>query len=395
MTTVRLYHADSFARTFTARVVAHTRWRDRAAVVLDQTGFYPEAGGQGADRGVLGGVPVKDVQHDDAGAIHHIIEGAQDRLAIGAEVAGEIDWPRRRVHMALHTGQHVLSAALVKEAGAATQSARLGENACTIDVTRDPIPEAELARAEDLANAVIDDDLAIRAWFPEAGELAALPLRREPKVDDHVRVLAIGDFDYSPCGGTHCARTGQIGSIRILGTERYKGLTRITFVAGARARAELAARDRIVRGLATAFTCGPAELPPAVDKLRRDLQAMREALRDQTRQLAALLASALAARAAGAVIATVDGDAELARAVAARLVELGRDALLAAPGAEGTAVVMMRAAGSALDCGALLGAIARASGGRGGGKPDRAEGRVPAGIDWPAAVAAALTPVSA
>jgi alanyl-tRNA synthetase len=387
--TVRLYHADSFARTFTARVLAHATHRGRPSIVLDQTHFYPEAGGQGADRGDLAGLALVDVQHDDDGTIHHVIAATDPPPAVGADVTGAIDWPRRRIHMALHTGQHVLSAALVQTARAATQSARLGEGVCTIDVARDPIPEAELARAEDLANAVIDDDLAIRAWFPEAAELAALPLRREPKVDDHVRVLAIGDFDYSPCGGTHCARTGQIGSIRILGTERYKGLTRISFVAGARARAELGARDLIVRGLATAFTCGPAELAPAVDKLRRELAATREALRDQTRQLAALIAAALAAAHPGQVIATVDGDAELARAVANRLVALGKDALLAAPGPDGTAVVIQRATGSALDCGALLGAIAKAHGGRGGGRPERAEGRLPTGLDWAASVAAA------
>jgi alanyl-tRNA synthetase len=390
MATERLYHADSYLTAFTGRVVAHGSHRGRPSVVLDRTAFYPEAGGQMADRGTLGGVAVIDVQADDDGAVHHVLAADAAAPAVGDEVAGAIDWPRRRQNMAQHTGQHMLSAALVAEAAAATASARLGDGGCTIDLERDRIPDGELARAEDLANHVIDDDVAIRAWFPEPAELAALRLRREPKVDDHVRVIAIGDFDLSPCGGTHCARSAQVGTLRILGSERYKGMTRITFAAGARARAELAARDAALRVLAASFTCAPTDVPTAVDKLRRDLAGARDSLKEGRERLAELTATALlASGASGAVVAAVPGDAELLRAIAARVTAAGRDAVLAAQLAEGTAVVIARAAGSALDCGKLLGALAQRTGGRGGGKPDRAEGRLPASAaaEWATLVA--------
>jgi alanyl-tRNA synthetase len=390
MATERLYHADAFVRELTARVVAHGVRDGRPTVVLDRTVFYPEAGGQLADQGVLAGARVVDVQVDDDGTIHHLCEPGAEVPPVGAEVAGAIDWARRRQHMAQHTGQHMLSQALLAEAGAATASSRLGERACTIDVTRDRIPDAELARAEALANAVVDDDLAIRVWFPDVRELAALPLRREPKVEADIRIVAIGDFDLSPCGGTHCARTAQVGPIRVLAAERHKGMTRVTFAAGARARDELAARDEVLRGLGTAFTCAPGEVPAAVDKLRRDLADVRAQLAATTTRLAALAAAALlAAPGAAPVVAVVDGDVELLRAVAARVTGAGRDAVLAGPGGDGTAVVLARAAGSALDCGALMRALAGHAGGRGGGRPDRAEGRLPAGVDWPALVAAA------
>jgi len=389
MGTERLYHADSYLREFTARVVAHAAWKGAPSVVLDRTAFYPEAGGQLGDRGVLGGVAVVDVQVDDDGVVHHLIGEGAALPAIGDEAGGAIDWARRRQHMAQHTGQHMLSAALVKAAAAPTASARLGESGCTIDLARDRIPEAELARAEELANSIVDDDVAIRAWFPEPAELATLALRREPKVDDHVRVIAIGDFDLSPCGGTHCARTAQVGTLRILGAERYKGMTRITFAAGARARAELAARDAALRTLAAAFTCAPAEVPVAVDKMRRDLAGARDSLKEQRERLADLTGAALiaSADADARVVASIAGDVELVRAVAVKIVAAGRDAVLCAPSAEGSAVVIARAAGSTLDCGALLGAIAKATGGRGGGKPERAEGRVPVVEGWAALVA--------
>ncbi len=385
--TERLYHADAFLRSFRARVTAHAEHGGRSSVVLAATGFYPEAGGQMADRGSLGGVAVIDVQADDAGVIHHVLDGAAP--PVGAEVDAAIDWARRRVHMALHTGQHLLSRALIEAATAETVSARLGETGCTIDVARDPVPERELAAAEALANSVIDDDVAVRAWFPEPAELAGLPLRREPKVASEVRVVAIGDFDVSPCGGTHCARSAQIGSIRVLGAERYKGLTRIHFTAGARARGLLGEHSETLARLARELTCSTADVPGAIDKLRRalsDSRADAAAVRDQ---LAAALADTLVAGSTGAEVIATLPDAALLRPLAARLSAAGKDVLLAVATPEGTQVLLSRTAGSSLDCGALLRRLAQATGGRGGGKAEHAEGRLPAAIDWPAAVAAA------
>src|SRR5256885_5087804 len=219
--TRRLYHDDAYLRRFDAEVLAITSYKDHTAVVLDRTAFYPEAGGQLGDRGMLGGLAVVDTQERDDEIVHLLAPGSEPP-DVGATVAGELDWARRRQHMAQHTAQHLLSGTLLDRAQAATASARLGESALTIDVARDRIPDGELAAAEDLANDLIDDDLAIRAWFPDPGELASLKLRRDPKVTADIRVVAIGDFDFSPCGGTHCARTSQLGSVRIVGTERYK-----------------------------------------------------------------------------------------------------------------------------------------------------------------------------
>ncbi|HLL84907.1 MAG TPA: alanyl-tRNA editing protein, partial [Longimicrobium sp.] len=216
--TERLYFSDPFLHRFTGRVIAHGTWSKTPSVVLHQTAFYPEAGGQMADRGLLGGLPVRDVQVDDEGVVHHLLDLPQGGALpeVGAEVSGEIDRVRRRVHMALHTGQHMLSRALVDVAGAATVSARLGESLCTIDVDLDVLDEAKVAEAEELVNSVIDDDIVIRSFFPNAEELAALPLRRKPKVTDNIRVVQIGEFDVSPCGGTHCTRSAQVGLVRVL-----------------------------------------------------------------------------------------------------------------------------------------------------------------------------------
>src|ERR1043165_5167868 len=305
--TRRLYHDDAYLRRFEAEVVAITSYKAKPAVVLDQTAFYPEAGGQLGDRGQLGGAQVVDTQETDDGTIVHLIAG--EAPAVGARLTGELDWARRRQHMAQHTAQHLLSGALLDRAQAPTVSARLGESTLTIDVSRDRVPEGEIAAAEELANDIIDDDVAIRAWFPAPDELAGLKLRRDPKVTADIRVVAIGEFDLSPCGGTHCARSSQLGAIRITGTERYKGMTRVTFAAARRGRAELFARDHVLRGLASQFSCGPVEVPAAIDKLRREVDATGSELT----QLRSRLASAIVAQLSGtgAVVAAVPGDAEL------------------------------------------------------------------------------------
>ena len=381
--TRRLYHDDVMLRRFDANVLAHATYKDKPGVVLDATAFYPEAGGQLGDHGVLGGAQVIDTQELDDGTILHLIEGALPE--VGARVTGELDWARRRQHMAQHTAQHLLSGALLDRAQAPTASARLGESALTIDVTRDRIPDAELAAAEDLANDVIDDDLAIRAWFPSPDELAQLELRRDPKVTTNIRVVAIGDFDYSPCGGTHATRTSQLGSLRITNAERYKGMTRVTFTAGRRARAELFTRDQALRQLATRFSCAPADVPAAIDKLSRDAEATAAEITALRGRLAGMIAASFPGE--GPVIAALPGDAEMLRSVAAKLTAAGRDALLAAPDDSGTTVVLFRAPGSTVDCGALFKKLAATAGGRGGGRPDRAEGRLATRLDdWPEAL---------
>jgi alanyl-tRNA synthetase len=386
--THRLYHDDSYQRRFDGSVVAHVTVKDQPALVLDRTAFYPEAGGQLGDRGTLGGLEVHDTQELEDGRIAHVMTG--ELPAIDTQIIGELDWARRRQHMAQHTAQHLLSGTLLDRARAATASARLGETTLTIDVTRDRIPDPELAAAEDLANDLIDDDLAIRAWFPDPAELAAMKLRRDPKVSADVRVVAIGDFDFSPCGGTHCARTSQLGSLRIIGSERYKGMTRVSFTAARRTRAELFSRDQVLRGLATLFSCGPAEVPAAIDKLRRVADTAAATLTAVRSQLASAIVQAFPGT--DTVIAAIPADPELLRSVAAKLTSAGRDAILTTTEDTSPTVVVFRATGSALDCGALWKRIAHAAGGRGGGRAERAEGRLAnRQDDWPGFVAALLT----
>jgi alanyl-tRNA synthetase len=416
--TEKLYWADPFANDFEARIVGVAGDDERFAIVLDRTLFYPEAGGQLADAGTLvlepagsAGAPlvlrVHDVQIDGDGRIEHRLDPSACAVAgraalLGLTVRGTIDRARRRDHMEQHTAQHMLSRALSDIAKAETVSSRLGATDCTIDLDTPELRDVDVLRAEDLVNDVIRSDVTVRSRFPSAGELAAMPLRRQPKVTENVRIIDVDGFDLSPCGGTHCTRTGQIGLVKVTGTERYKGMTRLHFGAGGRALEESRKKERALAELAREFTCGPLDVAAAVAKLRGDLKSKADALANARGELVELVAReqlALAERAArdGEAPFTVvfveraRDDVAALRALAGRLVARPDIVAVCAARDEDSGdvqLVVQRGASAAFDCGAWFKEASRTYGGRGGGRPDRAEGRLPGAAPLQAMVAA-------
>lgn len=385
MQTKKLYWERPDDVAFEAEIVSAQGRR----VVLDRTLFYPEGGGQLGDTGTLifqgRSLRVQDTQIEGE-TIVHLLE-APLAEPISGSVQGTIDVARRRDHMAHHTAQHMLSRALLDEAHARTVSARLGSSTCTIDVERSAIPESELLRAEDLVNDVIQSDVVVRAFFPTEQELETLDLRRAPKVDKGVRIVEVEGFDRTPCGGTHVARTGQIGLCKITGVEKYKGMTRITFAAAKRALADTRDKERVLLSLARDFTCGPESVGAAVGKLKADLKARGDALSAARGELVHFIAQdVLRAHPPDPRGTTVlrlrrqAGDVAMLRTLAGRLTQRPDVvAIVSAPDPEGSCdfVVVQRGASASFDCAAWLEAeIKRRGGGRGGGKPDRAEGRI-------------------
>ncbi len=412
-TTEKLFWSDPHATAFEARVLALGEHGGKSSIVLAETLFYPEGGGQLGDTGSLAiegtCVEVVDTQVDDEGRIHHVLAAPLAAPLAATAHAGElvargaIDEPRRRDHMAQHTAQHALSRALADEAKADTVSSRLGASTCTIDVARDKIPDAELARAEDLVNALVQSDVVVRTLFPTPAQLATLPLRKRPTMTEGVRVVDIEGFDVTPCGGTHCTRTGQIGQIRIVATEKYKGMLRITFHAGRRALVDARAAHGALAAAAEGLTCGVLEVPQAVAKLRAELKAVRSKLEAAQGELVDFLAARLratlppASEAPGALVLPVarsEDDLAQARKLAGQLVLDPRVVALVVttdPSSGELLVVVQRGAGPAatFDCGGFVQAQAKERGGRGGGRPERAEGRFPRGTSLEALAAAA------
>lgn len=276
--TVRRYYSDSYTTSFAASVIEIGSPGSAPRAVLDETYFYPSSGGQPHDTGRLGATLVHNVEirESDGAIVHHL-----DSPLPQGPVDASLDWPRRLDHMQQHTGQHILSQAFLRGAGAPTIGFHLGQDTVSIDVETPRLNDSAVANAEALANEIVSRNLAVRAWFPGEEELAALALRKMPDVQGPLRVVGIGDFDFSACGGTHVAATGEIGLITVLRTERLTRGMRVEFLTGGRARADYARKHALVRDLSTSLTCSPSELKAAVARLSG-------ALVDARRQISAL-----------------------------------------------------------------------------------------------------------
>jgi alanyl-tRNA synthetase len=381
-------------RAFTAEVTAVRDAGGRPAVALSQTAFYPAAGGQPCDLGRLGAFPVTDV-HERDDEIWHVLDGGPPPAA-GDRLEGRIDWERRFDHMQQHSGQHILSQAFLRALDAQTLSVHMGTT-CTIDVALPTLDAAGAAAVEALANTVARENrpVIIRDVDPE--RVAALGLRRPPKVSGPVRVVEIESFDRSACGGTHVRACAEVAPIIIRGWERYKGGTRVDFVCGDRALRDAHDRLALVRDLAGQFSVGETELRDAVARLRGRARELERELAEARARLVEQEAAGLvdaARRAAGAgqvavVAAAFSGrPIEDLRALASAATARERCVAIFATDPD-RRMIVARSPALPVDASAILREALSAHQGRGGGKSEAAEGRAAAAPSAAALVEAA------
>ena len=371
--TARIYYTDATTREFEANVLQSFDQEGHQAVVLDRTAFYPTSGGQPHDTGTLGPARVIDVVDRDDGEILHVV----DRQVPLGSVTGRIDWDRRFEHMQQHTGQHILSAACDKVLGARTVSFHLGADRSTIDLSRDLSP-ADVNRAEAESNRIVWEDRPVTVRFISDEEAALLPLRKEPQRTGKLRIVEVTDYDLSACGGTHVDRTGTIGMIAVSGSEKYKGGIRLEFVCGSRAlRTFDALRDTVI-GCVRQLSVLPSELPDAIGRLQADGKELQRTIRSLQERLAgfeahALVSRAMAARDWRAAIEIAPWDAVGLKALATAATTEPRLVVVLFNPAGGLLVVA-RSDDVAFDASATLKALVAKFGGRGGGRPELAQG---------------------
>lgn len=386
---MRLDRYDSYLTEFYS-TVREVRQDGRGAWLrLADSAFYPTAGGQLHDTGTLTAngaeLRVTDVQAED-GAVWHLVAGTT-LPAAGAEVHGLLDWPRRYRHMQRHTGQHLLSQALVRVSAAfETRSVSMRGPDCTIDFGGE-VDAGVLAAVEAEANRAARRALAVMTFEVDDSRLGEYTLRRPPKVSGTVRLVAIGDYDMVACGGTHLKNSAEALPIKIVGLEHVKGgLNRLTFRAGEEAQADYAAKHAATSALSVALSAPVGEVVGRVQQLQAELAEQGRQLALVRRGQAAALAERLAATAeAGRVVAYLAGDdAQLFGEVVDALQRVPRlVSALAAEDAEPGRVRLAFLAGpdAAVDVRPALTAALKLLGGRGGGRPDRAQGAADAGAE--------------
>ena len=381
METRRLFHEDPALARFRARIIEQGEVTGRFFAVLDQTAFYPASGGQPHDTGFIEGKRVLEtVEESPWGRIRHWLDGP---LPADGMVEGIVDWPRRFDHMQQHTGQHLLSRALILTMNAPTVGFHLGEREVTVDIEAPSLSESQIDEVEDILARVIREDRPIAARWVALSEMPpGVETPEEAARLGSVRLVEVEGFSSDPCCGTHCRRTGEVSSILILGSERAGRRTRVSFLCGERARAEIRARMRWTSALARRMSTNPGELPAAFDRIAQEAKELRRDRSELIRRLAAHEAAGVVAspgeRFDLVVLDLGAREAEEALAFSQALRHRPRVAvLLAWKDREGARVLACRSGDLDLDVRPAVAAACAVLGGRGGGRPDSAQGGGP------------------
>ncbi|HZS46683.1 MAG TPA: DHHA1 domain-containing protein [Blastocatellia bacterium] len=385
--TERLYFNDSHLTQFTAMVSGEETINNHPGVILDRTAFYPTGGGQPFDIGRLNNINVIDVVETDDGRIVHLL--ADGVINAGTAVTGVIDWKRRLDHMQQHTGQHILSQAFVKACGAETRSFHMGDESSTIDIELDK-PTAEImSAAEEIANQVIFENYPVNVHLVDANDLDRFPLRKETGREGEVRIIEVSGFDWSPCGGTHVHATGEIGLIVVKGWERAKKMCRVEFLCGGRVLQDYRKSNAAALGVAQQLSSARDVIPELVRNLIEENKQQGRRIRDLVQIAAGVEAATLYQEGEDKgsfrlVCKVFPGrDAEELKLLAQKITQQGPAVALLASTTDTTRLVFARSDSLPQNMGKLLGEACSALGGRGGGRPELAQGGAPASEKLP------------
>lgn len=269
--TRKLYDIDAYAREFDATVLsceAETRKEDGVEktvykVVLDETLFFPEEGGQSPDKGVLGEGKVLDVQIKKD-VITHTVDVA---LEVGTKVHGEIDWKHRFSNMQQHSGEHIFSGTVYRLFGFRNVGFHLSDNIVSMDFDG-VLTEEDVAKVEYLVNEAIIRNLPITISYPDKEALAQLEYRSKIEIEGQVRIVTIGDVDVCACCAPHVHDTGEIGMLKVMSLQNYKGGVRITILCGFRALEAFREKNAVVSALMNSLTSSQDVLVDRVEKLK-------------------------------------------------------------------------------------------------------------------------------
>ena len=371
METKKLYYSDPFLREFTAAVLSCEEGKGGWSVVLDQTAFYPEGGGQPSDHGTLDGVKVLDVR-EKGGVITHLCDAP---LRAGTTVHGTLDWARRFDHMQQHSGEHICSGLICAQYGCDNVGFHLGAEVTTIDFNADISWDALLA-LEARANQYIYENHAIDIHFYRGAELDAVAYRSKKALAGDVRIVSFPGADCCACCGTHVAQSGQVGIVKFLSCQKFRDGVRIELLCGGRAYRYLSATWEQNLKIAQSLSAKPVESAAAVERTLGELGALKQRVARLEQASFDRLAAQNAGR--GDVLLfeeemSPDSVRKLCDAVAA--VCGGRCAVFS--GADGAWKYAMGQPDG--DLRELTKAMNAALGGRGGGKPFFVQGSVSAG----------------
>ncbi|TVX92635.1 alanyl-tRNA editing protein [Paenibacillus agilis] len=367
--TKKLYYESAYIQEWKTRIARKLERADGNYLVLEETAFYPNGGGQPCDLGWIDNIAVLDVVNEEEQILHKV-----ERFPEHEEVDCQLDWNRRFDHMQHHSGQHLLSATCLEVCEAETLSFHLGEDYATIDIARPDLPQAQLMMLERKVNDQIYLNRKVTNYFVSQEQAAVLPLVKQPKVTDDIRIVEIEGIEYNACGGTHVSATGEIGMIKLLKAEKQKGNTRIYFKCGYRALNEFNAGMDILGSLSVKFKAAKDEILERVAKWDQEQKQIQAELNAVKAENDAYLAEKLLAERQGSLIQHVFADKSLKdiQNLAAKLTEQ-TDVLVLFMSNADHKVVLAQGGENALACGAFFKQHLADYGGKGGGSDKMAQ----------------------
>lgn len=367
--TQKLYENNPYLKTFSAEVLSCSAAENGFSVVLNQTVFYPEGGGQPCDLGLLGGARVLDVQERD-GVIVHTVDAA-----LSGTVTGQLDWARRFDLMQQHSGEHLVSGTAHRLFGCENVGFHMGADLITIDFDR-VLTMQDLEQVEALVNEAIWSNVETQVRYYEAEAVCPEDYRSKKAIEGQLRLVEFPGVDVCACCGTHVARTGEIGVVKLLSAVKFHQGVRVELVCGKRAYDYLAtvtAQNRAVSGLLSAK---PFETAKAVERLQAELNTVKQ---EKTLwESRCLTARAEALHGAGDVVLFEDGlSPDSLRRLCVEIMAVcdGCCAVFSGNDREGWAYAIGQEGG---DLRAFVKELNAALRGRGGGKPNFSQGRVSA-----------------
>ena len=369
METKKLYYVDSHISRFSATVLSCTETAKGFAVILDQTAFYPEGGGQAADTGMLGNARVLDTREQEENLIHF----CDQPLTVGETVEGVIDYAPRFDRMQQHSGEHIVSGLIHKRYGYHNTGFHMGSEVTTIDFDG-VIPSEDLPVLEAQANAAIWQNLPIKCWVPSPEELEAVTYRTKRALPWPVRIVEVPGCDTCACCGTHVASTGEIGLVKLFSAIPFRGGTRMEMACGRQALELLNTAYSQNKLVSQAFSAQIHETGEAARKMNELLAAQKYRITGLEMKIFQTIAAGYAGQ--GNVVHFEEGlDNNAVRELADKIAEVcgGTAAVFSGDDENGYAFCLVAREGDLRQRGKDM---TKALNGRGGGKPNCQQGRV-------------------
>lgn len=398
--TRKIYYEDTHMLDFTARILTCGDETDgRLSLVLDQTSFFPEEGGQKADRGTLAGFPVLDVQIRNGVISHALPAGAREAIQKAARenaaVAGHVDWEQRFDFMQQHTGEHILSGLVHGQFGYRNVGFHLGYEEVTLDFDGVLSPE-EIREIEAEANRIIHRNLPVLISFPSPEVLETLQYRSKIEITEAVRIVEIPGVDTCACCAPHVESTGQIGLIKVTGLQSHRGGVRVSILCGMRAVRDYTKKQESITDLSVLLSAKPEAVGDAVRRLMEESQNRRLRINALQSRLLAQRLLALPAASPGAPVFLFEEtlDPKAVRDAVNGMTEKygGYCGIFSGSDAEGYFYVI---GSRTLDCRAAADLLRRGCSAKGGGSPRMVQGTVCAPMACIQNTLAGLTPAAA